>query len=103
MPAMWAHSSVCLSLTSSEIRIIFHVLSQDTLEAASTLQGKLAGLIEVEDGTDGELDETEHNGELNENPTPASYDLDDISLCHPARGPFPCPRNGRTLHSQGQW
>ena len=64
MPAKRAHPSVTLSLTNSEIRIIFHALSQDTSEAASALQGKLAGLIEVGDGTDGESDEAERNCEL---------------------------------------
>ena len=85
MPAKRARSSVSLSLTNSEIRIIFHVLSQDTLEAASALQGKLVGLIEVEDGTDGESDEAERNCELNEIPTPASSNDLNISLCHPAQ------------------
>ena len=64
-PVKRAHPSVCLSLTSSEIRIIFHALSQETSEAASALQEKLAGLIEVEDGADSEWDEAESNCELN--------------------------------------
>ena len=102
------NSFVSLSLMSSEIQLILHVLSQETSEAASTLWGKLLGLIDIEDGADSESDEAAE-GEFNHFIFSVSCSLAPsfssryFSWRSSSVSPSPCPRNGIALHAQGQW